>query len=113
MPYGKSYNPLDAGTQIYLGGKVSQKHPLFKRIAKLGYEDAETYALLEFFEWWDKNQDANLMTVIKKIIEMQGMAHFLKNTKELTRLSMILGDFRKTKSWTSKPSKNDGENVEP
>jgi len=85
--------------RLYLGGRISHTHPLFKTISKLGYEEAETYALLEFFEWWDKNQDVDLMVVIKKIIELLGMARFLPHTKELTRLSMILGDTRKRKKW--------------
>lgn len=85
--------------RLYLGGRISHTHPLFKKISKLGYEEAETYALLEFFEWWDKHQDADLMTVTKKIIELYGMARFLPHTKELTRLSMILGDTRKRKKW--------------
>lgn len=85
--------------RLYLGGRISQKHELFKKISKLGYEEAETYAILEFFEWSGKHQDADLMTITKKIIELLGMARFLPHTKELTRLSMILGDTRKRKKW--------------
>jgi len=85
--------------RLYLGGRISHKHQLFKTISKLGYEEAETYAILEFFEWVDKNQEADLMVVTKKIIELLGMARFLPHTKELTRLSMILGDTRKRKKW--------------
>jgi dissimilatory sulfite reductase (desulfoviridin) alpha/beta subunit len=99
MSYRKSVDPLDAGTQIYLGGKVSQKHILFKMLAKLGYDEAEQYAALLYFEWLDKNQDKPLLEQVKKLIELMGMAHFLPHTKELTRLSMILGDFHKRKKW--------------
>jgi len=85
--------------RLYLGGRISHTHPLFKKISKLGYEEAETYALLEFFDWYDKNPKADLMTVTKQLIELLGMARFLPHTKELTRLSMILGDTRKRKKW--------------
>lgn len=85
--------------RLYLGGRISHTLPLFKKISKLGYEEAETYALLEFFDWWDKNQEADIMTVTKNIVEFLGMARFLPHTKELTRLSMILGDTRKKKKW--------------
>ena len=85
--------------RLYLGGRISHKHELFKVISKLGYEEAETYAILEFFTWYEKHEDADVMTVTKKIIELLGMARFLPHTKELTRLSMILGDTRKRKKW--------------
>ena len=93
---------IDFVQRLYLGGRVSQEHDLFKKIAKLGYEDAETYALLEFFEWYDKHDEADLMTVTKTLIEFLGMARFLPYTKELTRLSMILGDTRQKRKWKDK-----------
>ena len=90
---------LGFAERLYLGGRISHKHELFKALSKLGYEEAETYSILEFFEWCNKNPKADLMMVTKTMIEYLGMARFLPHTKELTRLSMILGDTRKRKKW--------------
>lgn len=77
---------------IFLGGKISSKeeHKAFKILAKLGFKDAETMA---FFLWLNElDEEISFADAMIKLTELMGMAHFLPHTKELTRLSMILGD---------------------
>ena len=75
---------------MYLGHQVSGLHEFFKEISKLGFKDAEDYALLEcmkgFFPGFKETIEG-----FQAIIELTGMATFLKHTKELTRLAMIIG----------------------
>jgi len=96
-----SYKKVDFefAQRLYLGGRISHTHKVFKDLAKLGYEEAEMYAMLIFWDWLNNNGDKSLEEQMKKAVELLGMAHFLPHTKELTRLSMILGDTRKRTSW--------------
>lgn len=79
--------------QDYLGGRISTEHPLFKELAMLGYEEAEQLAGVKFLEWFlsDEGRDSDPIATLAKLIEFVGMATFLRNTRELTKLSMILG----------------------
>lgn len=99
MSYKHKLSDLEFAQRLYLGGRISDKHQLFKELSKLGYEEAEMYAMLEYWEWLNKNGDKSLEDQMKKAVELLGMARFLPHTKELTRLSMILGDTRKRKTW--------------
>lgn len=93
----KDFDPLEYQQRVFLGSLISKKHTFFKIIAKLGYEDAEYYSALEFWIWLDTHyKTTTLEEQLQKGIELLGMAHFLRNTKELTRLSMILGDTSKS-----------------
>lgn len=85
--------------QDFLGGRVSNKHAIFKVLSRLGYEEAEQYAILEFLEWFLVNPEADLMMVLKKATEYVGMGRFMPLTQELTKLSMILGYARKTRDY--------------
>lgn len=84
---------------IFLGGRISDKHKFFKEISKLGYDDARQYALLKFWIWFDKNEKASVEKTYEKYLELHGMAEFLPTTKELTRLSMILGETVKEEDY--------------
>ena len=90
---------LELKRQIFLGGRVSKKIPFFKKIAALGYEDAEHIAALDFYRWLLKHRDADILDKLEKAITLRGQAHFLVNTKELTRLSMILSDTTKREEY--------------
>jgi len=89
----KDYDDLLAlKRQIFLGGKVSKKIPFFEEVAPLGYDYAEQLAALRFWQWIKQNRKATVEEKLEKAIKLLGKADFLRNTKELTRLSMILGD---------------------
>lgn len=79
--------------QDYLGGRISNKHPLYQELAKLGYEEAEQLAGIKFIEWFlsDEGFDSDPFQILSKLVEFVGMATFLRHTRELTKLSMILG----------------------
>lgn len=84
----------------FLGGKISEKIQLFKILAMLGYEEAEQYALMEYMKWFFTSpENTSPEVAIQKGIELMGMAHFLPLTAEITKLSMILGDTRKTRGY--------------
>jgi len=96
----KDYDDLLAlKRQIFLGGKVSKKIPFFKKIAPLGYDEAEQIAFLDFYRWLQKNKDADVLDKLEKAITLKGMANLLRNSKELTRLSMILSDTTKREEF--------------
>lgn len=97
-----SLDNFDFKQTIFLGERVSKMHPYFRDISKLGFEEAEQYSILRFIRWLNKNGDASLEDVLERALEYIGMAKFLRNTKEITRLSLILGDTRKkvsAKDW--------------
>ena len=77
-----------------LGGRISRKHPVFEILAMLGFAERETYSLMLFVEWLEKNPKANGFEIVKKYLEFYGNATFLRETNEITRLSMIVGDTR-------------------
>jgi len=89
--------------QIFLGGKVSKKIPFFEEISPLGYDYAEQLAALRFWQWIKQNRkDGKKVSVeekLEKAIKLLGKADFLRNTKELTRLSMILSDTTKREEF--------------
>ncbi len=83
---------------IFLGDKVSNKHPFFKEIAKLGFAEAEDYALLEVLKaLYPENEQ--FLNAMQGMVEITGMATFLKYTAEITRLSLILGDIPKARAY--------------
>lgn len=96
-----SWDDWDVRQTTYLGGQISKRkeHKLFKILAKLGPAEAETEAFLDWLEWMANNPKADLMTLMRKLNEKIGMAHMLKYSKELTRLSMILGDMSKMEDY--------------
>jgi len=85
--------------RLALGREVAEHVKDFKTLAQMGYDEAETYAILDFFGWLNKNMDKDIMEVTKMFILKYGRAKFLSNTKEITRLCLILGDTRKRGSW--------------
>lgn len=89
-------DPIEFKRMLLLGAQVSKKIPEFARLASLGYKTAATYSFFMWLEWLDKKPDATFEQAIMKLIELQGMAEFLVHSKELTRLSMIIGDQRKS-----------------
>lgn len=90
---------LDFQQYTLLGGQVSAKEKLFQILAKLGYEESEQYSIIEFIEWLVNKPEATIEDILKKEIELIGMAHFLPLTSELTKLSMILGKTERTRTW--------------
>lgn len=78
--------------QIFLGGQVSHKHKAYQELAQLSPDFAEVYYLLKNMDRWDKEKDDTL--VILEILELLGRIDFIRQTDELTKLSMILGDTR-------------------
>jgi hypothetical protein len=84
---------------IALGGRVSEKHEFFKEIAKLGYDEARETALVKFWIWFMKHPKASVEKMYLKYLELMGMANFLPNSKEITRLSMIMGDTTKIEDY--------------
>lgn len=96
MSYKKDF---DIMARLALGREVAEHVEDFKTLAQMGYEEAETYAILDFFEWLDANIDKDIMEITKEFMLKYGRAKFLSNTKEITRLCLILGDTRKRKSW--------------
>jgi len=103
----KEFDILDFKRMTFLGGRISDKETLFKTLAKLGYEEAEMYAMLEFYKWFEKQpEDFDVILVAQKYYETVGMARVLPTFKELTKLAMILGDTRDIRSFKK------GENSE-
>ena len=95
----REFDALEFRRIVALGGRVSQKHRFFKVIAKLGYVEAEKRALLEFWKWLQKHPKATVEQMLEKYLEYVGMARYLPNSKEVTRLSMILGDSFKIEDY--------------
>jgi len=84
---------------MYLGGQVTKKHGEFGILATLDFQEAEQYQLLQFWNYLVDHPEATLEKVLEQAIIKIGRGKMLRRTKELTRLSMILGDTRKTKKY--------------
>ena len=81
--------------QIFLGGQVSNKHKIFQEIAHLDPDMALAYYVVKHHkEWKKKRTEEGRDKVVLELIELLGVIDFMKNTTELTRLSMIMGDTR-------------------
>ena len=95
---------LDFRRMLFIGGRISNEQELFKIFAKLGYEEAEQYALLEFFKWFIAQdlEKVDAVDIAQKYYEFFGMARVMPTLKELTRISMILGDTTDLRSFKSK-----------
>jgi len=90
---------LDYEDKVFLGGRISKKHKIFQTLARLGFKEAEDYALLKFVRWIEDNPDASIWEILEQAILHLGQARMLQHTKELTRLAMIIGDPRKVVDW--------------
>lgn len=101
---------LDFKRMLFLGGRISNKEKLFQTLAKLGYEEADMYALLEFYKWFEKQPDFDVIKVAQKYFELFGMARLMPTLKELTRISMILGDTTDLRSYKNLKKKKKGNN---
>lgn len=99
MPKRRDYQ--DFQEISWLGGRISSSKDLkiFKTLARLGYDEAEEYALLEFFKWFIANPEADILEILQKGIELIGMSRFMRLTTELTKLSMILGSVKKERDY--------------
>lgn len=89
------FDPLEFKRYLYLGGRVSAKHRFFRDLSKLGYDEARKLAILKFLRWYRKYKNRKKIDKIKvfeKLLELKGMAELMPTLKELTRISMILGD---------------------
>lgn len=82
---------------LSLGRELSEVHPFFKEIAMLGHKDAEDYALLEVMKGFFPDNEA-IIEGFQEITQLVGYATFLKECKEITRLTLALGDTRKRES---------------
>ena len=91
----------DAGDFILLGGQISNKHPEYKTIAQL---DAKSAFIVMLLDNLDKLQEMNPIEQAKALIFMKGQINFMANCGELTKLSAIMGDTRK--SFSSKGLKD-------
>jgi len=78
--------------EIFLGGKISNVHPIFKEIAKMSPDYADLYFIIKKMTEWENEQDENKL--ILSMLEIFGEIDLVRNCSELTRLSMILGDTR-------------------
>lgn len=92
-------DPLEFKRWVLIGGQVSAKHPIFQKLAMLGYEEAEIYSFFEWLKYIGNNPEISFEEGLLKLIELTGQAHFLPTLKELTRISMILGDTSKRVSY--------------
>jgi len=98
---------LEFKRMLFLGARIAKKQPLFQKLASMGYEEAYKYALLEFVKWLKENREhTDMITVFQKLLEMKGMASLMPTLKELTRISMILGDTREIESWKKEKDGN-------
>jgi len=97
----KSRGSYEDQEKSYLGGRISSSKDLsiFKTLARLGYDEAEEYALLEFFKWFVVSPEATIEEIMQKGIEFIGQARFMRLTTELTKLSMILGHAKKERDY--------------
>ena len=85
--------------QDFLGGRISNKHSIFKTLGMLAYDEAETYAILEFLEWFIASPEADPIQVAKQATIYVGQARFMALTQEITKLSMILGYSKKQRGY--------------
>ena len=92
----KDFDPLEFKRYVLLGGQVSREHSIFKKLATIGYEDAETYSFFMWLKFLGENPDTSFEDGLLKLLEYMGNAHLLPSLKELTRISMILGDTSKS-----------------
>ena len=91
-----SHKKTDFGIaqSILLGGKISAKHKAFQVIARMSPDYADVYMfLIKILPNIEKGKDP--LELALEIIETFGMVDFVRNTTEITRLAMILGDTRK------------------
>lgn len=107
MPY-RDMDILEFRKMLFLGGRISEKVKAFQMLAQLGYESAHKYAILQFFKWLKANPKANVITAFEKLIEFKGRAELLPTLKELTRITMILGDTTDLRKYKKKKAKIDG-----
>ena len=91
----------DAGDFILLGGQISNKHREYQTIAQLDPESAFIVMILDNIE---KMQGKPPLEQARDIIFMIGQINFMANCGELTKLSAIMGDTRK--SFSSKGLKD-------
>jgi len=87
---------LNAEENIFLGGQISGKHPVYQDLAQLSSSG---------FIWWflktSRNPEWKKKSAAEKIqdiIYVTGQIEFINNSSELTKLSAIMGDTRKTSS---------------
>lgn len=98
---------LEFKRMLFLGARIAKKKPLFQKLASMGYEKARWYAEIEFYKWITNNPDADVEDTLQKFCELIGMAELMPTLKELTRISMILGDTKEIEKW-KKEQKDDG-----
>ena len=93
----------DSGTGdfILLGGQISNKIPEFKTIAQL---DKNSAFIVCFLEDLERILSLSPVDQVKEIIKLNGRINFMNNCGELTKLSAIMGDTRK--SYSSKGLKD-------
>jgi hypothetical protein len=78
--------------QIFLGGQVSHKHKEFMDIALMSPDYADLYMLIKMMPEWEKEADED--KILLEILKLFGEIDLVRNSSELTRLSMIMGDTR-------------------
>lgn len=86
-------NEFEIEQTIFLGGQISHKYKDFQDIARMSPDFAEIYMILKKLPEWEKMTDD--MQLAMQIIEVLGEVDFIRGCTELTRLSAILGDYRK------------------
>lgn len=80
---------IEVEQTIFLGGKISAKHEVFKLISMMSPDYAEAYIFFDKYKEWKKlDKDKRL----KELIKAFGQIDFMRSVTELTKLSMILGD---------------------
>lgn len=99
---------LEFKKMLFLGGRISNKVKDFEMLAQLGYESAHKYSILKFYRWLETNPKADMITMFEKLLEFKGRAELMPTLKELTRISMILGDTSDLRTF-KKETKKDGE----
>jgi len=97
---------LEFKRMLFLGARISKKEPLFQKLASMGYEASHQYAECEFAKYFFKFSKEHknwsfddILTIYQKYCETVGMAELMPTLKELTRISMILGDTREIEKW--------------
>lgn len=93
---------LEFKRMLFLGARIAKKQPLFQKLASMGYEKAHLYAVCEFYKYfqeWKGNEVRDMIELYQKYCELVGMAELMPTLKELTRISMILGDTREFEKW--------------
>lgn len=109
---------LEFKRMLFLGARIAKKKPLFQKLASMGYEEARLYAVCEFYKYFEKwcekikkrkNKEMNILDMIdlfQKHCELVGAAELMPTLKELTRISMILGDTREFEKWKKEKDGN-------